>query len=99
MTKPAEPSLHEYSNRKEDTSWVALRLLSREVYRNFDDLDDPEIDFYTSLLLVLASALPIKLTTSRTETLQARRSCASSLETFIQSFLHRAVRKGVPGLP
>ncbi len=35
-------------------------------------------------------ASPIALTTSRTEALQARRSCASSLDTFIQSFLHRA---------
>ncbi len=33
---------------------------------------------------------PIELTTSRTEAPQARRSCASSLDTFIQSFLHRA---------
>ncbi len=35
-------------------------------------------------------ASPIELTTSRTEALQARRSCASSPETFTQSFLHRA---------
>ncbi len=35
-------------------------------------------------------ASPIALTTSRTEALQARRSCASSLDTFTQSFLHRA---------
>ncbi len=32
----------------------------------------------------------IALTTSRTEALQARRSCASSLDTFTQSFLRRA---------
>ncbi len=32
---------------------------------------------------------PIELITSRTEALQARRFCASSLETFTQSFLHR----------
>ncbi len=31
---------------------------------------------------------PIALTTSRTEALQARRSCASSLNAFAQSFLH-----------
>ncbi len=36
------------------------------------------------------SASAIELTTSRAEALQARRSCASSLETFTQSFLHRA---------
>ncbi len=41
-------------------------------------------------LLVLAPASPIAFTTSRTEALQARRSCASSLDTFIQSFRHRA---------
>ncbi len=35
-------------------------------------------------------ASPIALTTSRTEAFQARRSCASSLVTFTQSFLHRA---------
>ncbi len=35
-------------------------------------------------------ASPTALTTSRTEALQARRSCASSLDTFTQSFLHRA---------
>ncbi len=35
-------------------------------------------------------ASPIALTTSRTEALQARRSCASSLDTFTQSFLHLA---------
>ncbi len=35
-------------------------------------------------------ASPIALTTSRTEPLQARQSCASSLDTFTQSFLHRA---------
>ncbi len=35
-------------------------------------------------------ASPIELTTSRTGALQARRSCASSLETFTQSFLHCA---------
>ncbi len=35
-------------------------------------------------------ASSIELTTSRTETLQARQSCASSLDTFTQSFLHRA---------
>ncbi len=40
---------------------------------------------------------PIELTTSRTKALQARRSCASSLETFTQSFL--SARGGVPGLP
>ncbi len=34
--------------------------------------------------------LPIALTTSRTEALQARRFGASSLDTFTQSFLHRA---------
>ncbi len=33
---------------------------------------------------------PIELTTSRAEALQAPRSCASSLDTFTQSFLHRA---------
>ncbi len=44
-------------------------------------------------------ALPIELTTYRKEALQARWSCASSLETFARSFLHRAVRRGVPGLP
>ncbi len=41
-------------------------------------------------LLVLAPASPIALTTFRTEALQARRSCASSLDTFTQSFRHRA---------
>ncbi len=35
-------------------------------------------------------ASPIDLITSRTEALQTRQSCASSLETFTQSFLHRA---------
>ncbi len=35
-------------------------------------------------------ASPNALTTSRTEALQTRRSCASSLDTFTQSFLHRA---------
>ncbi len=35
-------------------------------------------------------ASPIALTTSRTEAFHARRSCASSLDTFTQSFLHRA---------
>ncbi len=35
-------------------------------------------------------ASAIKLTTSRTEALQARRSCANSLDNFTQSFLHRA---------
>ncbi len=35
-------------------------------------------------------ASPTALTTSRTEALQARRSCASSLGTFTQSFLYRA---------
>ncbi len=35
-------------------------------------------------------ASPTALTTSRTEALQARRSCASSLDTFTQSFLYRA---------
>ncbi len=35
-------------------------------------------------------ASPIALTTSRAEALQAWRSCASSLDTFTQSFLHRA---------
>ncbi len=41
--------------------------------------------------LVLASAITRGgLTTSRTEALQARRSCASSLETFTPTFLHRA---------
>ncbi len=35
-------------------------------------------------------ASPIALTTSRTDALQARRSCASSLDTFTQSFLHCA---------
>ncbi len=35
-------------------------------------------------------ASPIALTTSRTEAFQARRSCASSQDTFTQSFLHRA---------
>ncbi len=38
--------------------------------------------------LVVVSA--IELTTSRTEALQTRRSFASSLETFTQSFPHRA---------
>ncbi len=33
---------------------------------------------------------PIALTTSRVNALQARRSCASSLDTFTLSFLHRA---------
>ncbi len=32
---------------------------------------------------------PIELTTSRTEELQARRSCASLLEIFTQPFHHR----------
>ncbi len=32
-------------------------------------------------------ASPIALTTSRTEALQARRSCASSVDSFIQSFV------------
>ncbi len=36
------------------------------------------------------TASSIELTTSRTETLQARQSCASSLDTFTQSFHHRA---------
>ncbi len=36
------------------------------------------------------STSPIELTTSRMEALQARRLCASSLEAFTQSFLHRA---------
>ncbi len=35
-------------------------------------------------------ASSIALTTSRTEALQTRRSCASALDTFTQSFLHRA---------
>ncbi len=35
-------------------------------------------------------ALPVELTTSRTEALQARRSCASLLETFSEPFQHRA---------
>ncbi len=35
-------------------------------------------------------ASAIALTTSRTEAFQARRSCASPLDTFTQSFLHRA---------
>ncbi len=35
-------------------------------------------------------ASPIALATSRTEAFQARRSCASSLDTFTQSCLHRA---------
>ncbi len=35
-------------------------------------------------------ASPTALTTSRTEALQTRRSCASSLDTFTQSFLQRA---------
>ncbi len=35
-------------------------------------------------------ASPIALTTSRTEALQAQRSCASLLDTFTQSFLHRS---------
>ncbi len=35
-------------------------------------------------------APPIELTTSGTVAPQARRSCASSVETFILSFLHRA---------
>ncbi len=35
-------------------------------------------------------ALPIELTTSRTEAPLAQRSCASSIETFTQPFLHRA---------
>ncbi len=35
-------------------------------------------------------ALPIALASSWTEALQARRSCASSLDTLTQSFLHRA---------
>ncbi len=36
------------------------------------------------------SASPTALTTPRTEALHARRSCASSLDSFTQSFLHRA---------
>ncbi len=45
-----------------------------------------------SLLFCLyLPASPVALTTSRAEALQARRSCArDSLETFTQSFLHRA---------
>ncbi len=35
-------------------------------------------------------ASPLALATSRAEALQARRSCASSLDTFTQSCLHRA---------
>ncbi len=35
-------------------------------------------------------ASPIALTTSRMQAFQARWSCASSLDTFTQSFLHRA---------
>ncbi len=38
----------------------------------------------------LEPSSPIALTTSRKEALQTRRSCASSLDTFTQSFLHRA---------
>ncbi len=38
-------------------------------------------------------ALPIALTTSRAEALQARRSRASSVDTFTQSCLHRACPK------
>ncbi len=38
-------------------------------------------------------ASPIALTSSRTEAFQARRSCASSLGTFTQSFLHLACPK------
>ncbi len=45
---------------------------------------------YSAYLLVLAPAPLIELTTSRTQALQARRSCASSLETFLHSLLHRA---------
>ncbi len=42
------------------------------------------------MLYLLAPASPTALTTSRTEALQARRSCPSSLDAFTQSFLHRA---------
>ncbi len=49
------------------------------------------LHFGNNLQYQLAS--PIALTTFRTEALQARRSCASSLDTFIQSFLHCACPK------
>ncbi len=44
------------------------------------------------------SVSPVELTTSPMETPQTRRSCANSLESFAQSFFHRAQRE-VPGLP
>ncbi len=44
----------------------------------------------TCTFVGIHSASAIGLTTSRAEALQARRSCPSSLETFTQSFLHRA---------
>ncbi len=44
-------------------------------------------------------ASPFGLSTSRTEALQARRSCASSLETFILSFLHHGPERRVSSLP
>ncbi len=61
----------------------------------------PASSLFCQFVLVLAStftrgggrvepASPTALTTSRTEALQARRSCASSLDNFTQSFLHRA---------
>ncbi len=49
------------------------------------------LHFGNNLQYQLAS--PIALTTSRTEALQARRSCASSLDTFTQSFFHCACPK------
>ncbi len=60
------------------------------------------LSLYQLLLLVLAPAFtgggvepasPIALTTSQTAALQARRSCASSQDTFTQCILHRAGRK------
>ncbi len=47
--------------------------------------------------LVLVSAIirvGVELTASWTEAHQARRSCASSLETLTQSFLHRGSERG-----
>ncbi len=76
-------------------SWlviVSIRNVNREAWRS------PPISNYLLLTCTCVGihpgrvepASPIALTTSRTEAFQARRSCSSSLDTFTQSFLHRA---------
>ncbi len=45
------------------------------------------------LISVDTPFIRVGLTTSRTEALQTRRSCASSLETFTQPFLHHTQLK------